>query len=120
MRDARCLVTQRVVTRSCILFVHRWQLDSLIEALGPHAQDFHLDEWLANLTPDGVLLQRHRWVWIQAQLEAEILKRDLPMAGTAIERQHWTARCPHNPTCGNATNCETLSIIAKARKARGQ
>jgi hypothetical protein len=103
------------------VFVHRWQLDALIDALGPHANDFNLDEWLGELEhkQTAVLLPRDRWPWIQAQLEAEIVKRGLPMAGTAIVREHWTARCPHNPTCGNATNCETLSIIAKARKARG-
>lgn len=102
------------------MFVHRWQLDSLIDALGPHAKDFALDEWLAELgdKQTTVLLPRDRWPWIQSQLEAEIVRRHLPMAGTTVERVHWSDRCPHTPTCQNGTNCETLSIIAAARKAR--
>ena len=100
------------------MFVHRWQLEALIDALGPHAEAFGLDEWVSGLKQTGVLLPRDRWPWILAQLEKEILKRGLSTASTAIERVHWSDRCPHDPKCGNATNCETLSIIAKARKER--
>lgn len=104
------------------MFLFRWQLESLIEQLGPHASGFHLDEWAAELDSkqQSVILPSQRWGWIQAEFEKEVRKRGLPIGDTGHERQHWSERCPHDPRCGNATNCETLSIVAAARKARGQ
>lgn len=98
--------------------MHRWQLESLIDTLGPFALGFGLDEWLAGLDgkQTGVLFASDRWEWIQARMKDEILTRGLGQT----TREHWTERCPHSPLCQNGSACEVLSICAAARKARGQ
>lgn len=68
------------------IFVHGWQQHSLVAALGPHAEGFHLDEWLDGLTAladaNGVTFPNKdvRWAWIQAQFTEEVRRRGLPVA----------------------------------------
>ena len=64
------------------IFLHRWQLDALIDTLGPHAEGFGLDEWILSLSNSVDVLPAggDRWAWIQAQLEAEVRRRHLPVA----------------------------------------
>lgn len=61
--------------------LHRWQLDALIATLGPHAADFQLDEWVMSLSAREVTIPRGQmWAWVQAEFEAEIRRRGLPVA----------------------------------------
>lgn len=62
------------------IFLHRWQLDALIDTLGPHAVDFALDEWLDALSQRAGVLPKDRWTWVQAELDAEVRRRGLPVA----------------------------------------
>jgi len=64
------------------LTLFRWQIATLLERLGDHAQAFDLDAWLWN-----DLSQRSRpvfrqkgdmWTWVQREFEAEVTKRQLP------------------------------------------
>ena len=69
------------------IFLHRWQLESLIDTLGPHAEAFGLDAWVGGLTAladgQGVTLPKARvWDWVQAELVKEIQARGLPIAST--------------------------------------
>lgn len=70
------------------IFVHPWQLLSLIDTLGPHAVNFGLDEWVYSLSAladsKGLVLEKKAvWPWVQAQLGDEIRRRHLPIAGAA-------------------------------------
>lgn len=100
------------------MFLHRWQLDTLIEALGPHAGSFDLDAWVQNLDQQQttVVLPAQRWAWVQHQLALEVTRRGLPVGNEP--REHWTERCPHTPRCGNGTNCDNLVAIDHYRKRR--
>lgn len=102
------------------MFVHRWELERLIEMLGPFASGFHLDAWVADLEKQQttVLLHGQRWPWIQQQLAFEIARRGLPTGNEP--RVHWRDVCPHEPRCGNGTNCANLTIVETARKERGE
>lgn len=65
--------------------LHRWQLDSLIAMLGPHAATFDLDAWVLELSQAAdrqglVLTKQTLWPWVQAQLRDECQRRGLPMA----------------------------------------
>ena len=59
------------------IFLHRWQVDELINILGPHAEDFGLDVWLDELSRSAGVLPKDRWAWVQAQLDAEVRRRGL-------------------------------------------
>ena len=77
---ARGIATARV-------YLHRWQLESLIATLGPHAADFGLDTWIDGLSAladrQGVVLPRDKvWPWVQAELASEVQRRGLPVAST--------------------------------------
>lgn len=100
------------------VFLHRWQLDELIAALGPHADAFELDAWISGLTDaanaQGVTFptKETRWAWVQAELAGEMKRRGLPVAGevrsTSIafaDYDTWSADCGrlHGGTCGNYT-----------------
>lgn len=68
--------------------LHRWQLEELINALGPHAADFGLDEWVDGLSAaadrDGLILSKgDTWPWVQEQLKVECVRRGLPVATVA-------------------------------------
>lgn len=65
------------------IFLHRWQMEALINTLGPHADDFALDEWLDDLSRSAAVLPKDRWAWVQAQLEAEVRRRGLPVEAAA-------------------------------------
>lgn len=65
------------------VFLHRWQLDALIDTLGPHAADFGLDEWLDGLSRRSEVLPKDRWAWVQGELHAEVVRRRLPVAAAA-------------------------------------
>jgi hypothetical protein len=68
--------------------LHRWQLDELITALGPHAAGFALDEWVDGLSAaaDQRGLTLHKddvWPWVQAELKAECQRRGFASATAA-------------------------------------
>jgi len=64
------------------LFLHRWQLDALIDTLGPHADTFELDGWLDDLNRRiaAQALPQDPWKFVQAELHAEIVARGLSVA----------------------------------------
>ena len=100
------------------MFLHRWQLESLIDQLGAYAETFDLDVWLSELNSKQqvIVLPADRWAYVQREFEKEVRRRGLPVAG---DRVHWSDRCPHSPRCQNGSLCEILSVVAKARKERG-
>lgn len=71
------------------IFLHAWQQQALVAALGPHAEAFDLDLWLDGLTAladaQGVTFPNKdiRWAWVQAQLTEEVQRRGLPVASAA-------------------------------------
>lgn len=70
------------------IFVHPWQLNQLIDTLGPHASNFGLDEWVFGLSAladsKGLVLEKKEvWGWVQQQLSEEVRRRNLPVAGSA-------------------------------------
>ena len=65
------------------LFFHRWQIDALIDTLGPVSEIFDLDAWLDDLSRTSAVLPASkdaRWTWVQAELNAEVRRRGLPIA----------------------------------------
>lgn len=64
------------------IFLHRWQMDALIDTLGPHSDGFGLDEWLeaVNTQISGRALPRDPWKFIQDELHAELGRRGLAVA----------------------------------------
>lgn len=91
------------------IFLHRWQIDALIDILGPHAATFELDAWLdaLNTSIAGHVLPPDPWKFVQAELRAEIQRRGLSVAG---ERRQpvsvdWRDECAqvHPERCPNAT-----------------
>ncbi len=64
------------------IFLHRWQLESLIATLGPLSDDFGLDSWIDGLNTQisGRALPRDPWKFVQAELHAEITRRGLAVA----------------------------------------
>lgn len=68
------------------IFLHRWQLDALIDMLGAHADGFALDEFLDTLTRKAagmVLTKETTWPWVQAELTRECERRGLPLIAVA-------------------------------------
>ena len=65
------------------IYLHRWQIDEMIDTLGPHAAAFALDEWIDGLTAlagDVVLARDQVWPWVKVALMGEIQRRGLPVA----------------------------------------
>ena len=67
------------------IFLHRWQVEALIESLGPHAAGFDLDAWILGLSAlsdrEGLYLKKTVvWPWVQAKLTEEVERRGLPVA----------------------------------------
>ncbi len=64
------------------IFLHRWQIDSLISTLGPHSDNFDLDVWIDGLNTQisGRALPRDPWKFVQSELHAEIARRGLAVA----------------------------------------
>ncbi len=100
------------------IYLHRWQLESLIATLGPHSDDFGLDDWLEvlNARIAGQALPRDPWKFVQGELHAEIANRGLataaPRAGARKANyqptahpnyDQWPAECRelHAGECGN-------------------
>lgn len=100
--DRRTVAERRTSGR---IFLHRWQLEALIDALGPHAEGFDLDVWIDGLTAEadaqGVTFPRKedRWTWIQSALAAEITRRGLPIAGAVPVGLGRPKGCRHEPAC---------------------
>jgi hypothetical protein len=72
--------------------LHRWQLESLIAALGPHADGFDLDAWVLDLSALAdrrqlVLDRQTLWPWVQAELRAECQRRGLAVASSETSPQ---------------------------------
>lgn len=88
------------------IFLHRWQLDALIDALGTHVETFALDLWIDGLTAkadaQGLTFptKEARWEWVQAELQAEIVRRGLPVAsGKVVAMPTRPSACRHEPPC---------------------
>lgn len=76
--------------------VFDWQLDKLMQMLGPHTEAFHLDEWFDALDAQAVksgqvIPQRDGGAWLLAQTTAEAQRRGLPMAVTQTTHSSKTA-----------------------------
>jgi len=67
------------------VFLHRWQIDQLIDRLGELSDTFLLDEWVDGLNEKlaGKALPRDIWPWVQDEFQAEITRRSLPTAKAA-------------------------------------
>lgn len=71
------------------LVVFEWMLDDLMRALGPHGENFGLDQWFFDLDQQAVnsglvIPQRDGGQWLQAQTLAEAKRRGLPIAVAAL------------------------------------
>ena len=64
------------------IYLHRWQLDKLIDTLGPHAADFALDDWLEALNGSiaDKALPRDPWKFVEDALHRELQRRGLTVA----------------------------------------
>ena len=96
------------------IYLHRWQLERLIDVLGPHAPDFDLDAWVLSLSAlsesQGLVLPKANvWPWVQVELEKEIQRRGLVAVGEPIREPTWTFECPHAPHCRTIGGCVTLT-----------
>jgi hypothetical protein len=79
--DAR---SKRPIFTGNRLTVFEWQLDECINNLGPHIEEFGLDEWFWQLDAMAVhqglvLPKRDGGEWLQAQLLAECKRRGIPL-----------------------------------------
>lgn len=76
----------QILFRSKRFVVFRWMYERLAEMLGPHLNDFHIDEWFFELSRQvderGLVVPKDTWKWLQGQTEAEARRRGLPMAST--------------------------------------
>lgn len=68
--------------------LHRWQLDELIDILGPNGVGFELDAWVMSLSQkadeQGLALARDEvWTWVQSELKAECQRRGIKTASSA-------------------------------------
>lgn len=92
--DAR---SKRPIFKGQRFVVFEWMLDDLSRMLGPHADNFNLDEWFYELDRQAtaaniVVPQRDGGKWLMERTQAEALRRGLPVAAAAS----------HNPkTAGN-------------------
>lgn len=110
------------------LFLHRWQLDKLLDVLGPHAEHFGLDAWLdaLNTRLADHALPRDVWRLVRDELDAEIAARGLTVAQAtraAPARSRWAGwsdecAAQHASACGSASIHETRKAIDAARAAR--
>jgi hypothetical protein len=64
------------------IYLHRWQQESLIAVLGPHANTFGLDVWLDDLNQRIAhqALPPDPWKFVKAELYAELDRRGLAVA----------------------------------------
>lgn len=68
------------------VYLHRWQIEALMDLLGDHAAAFELDAFLSSLTARAaglVLTKATTWPWVQAELTAECATRGLPVVTVA-------------------------------------
>lgn len=70
------------------LTVFEWFLDRATQVLGPHLDDFHIDEWFYTLDAQAVasgqvIPSRDNGAWLESQLLAEARRRGLPIAVAA-------------------------------------
>lgn len=91
------------------LVVFEWQLDDLMKILGPHVDDFELDQWFQTLDQrtmrsNMVIPKRDGGAWLQQETIAEARRRGLRIAGDKTQTtddpyadftKAWTCR-----TCG--------------------
>jgi len=80
--DAR---SKRPIFTGQRLTVFEWQLTDCENTLGPHVEQFRLDEWFhdvdARAVRDGLVIpKRDGGVWLQQQLVAEAQRRGIPLA----------------------------------------
>ncbi len=83
------------------LRVWRWMLDDLIGRLGEHAETFDLDAWFSALDrrDSAVIPTDGMWALIQAEFDAEVRRRGLPIASTSAALVGSPKRCKHQPPC---------------------
>mgnify|MGYP007071595943 FL=1 len=112
--------TKQIAERVGRLFLHRWQLEALIDALGPHAESFDLDVWIDGLTrkadAQGLTFptKESRWTWVQSELKAEIERRGLPVAG-ATSAPSRPRGCKHEPACADDATHTKLDMAERRR-----
>ncbi len=97
------------------IFLHRWQVESLIATLGPHSDAFNLDVWLDDLNAliATRALPRNPWKFVQEALHAEVQRRGLDAVADVSARPPMVAsdsswepfRCPHTPECHGRSAC---------------
>jgi hypothetical protein len=97
------------------IFLHRWQVESLIATLGPHSDTFNLDVWLDDLNAQIATraLPRNPWKFVQEALHAEVRRRGLDAVADVSARPQMVAsdsswepfRCPHDPECHGRSAC---------------
>lgn len=110
------------------LFIHRWQVEHFVNALGAHAAGFELDKWLLDVSAQSeslVLAGPERWTWLQAQFAAEVARRGLPVAtapsapakpASSLTAGAWEPFvCPHEPSCSGRSQCSLRSRLDAAR-----
>jgi hypothetical protein len=83
--------SKRPVYTSDRFAVFEWQLDELSKMLGSHFEAFELDVFFDALTQksraDGLVIPRDEaWPWLQAQVLAEVKRRNLPVASATPVR----------------------------------
>jgi uncharacterized protein YdaU (DUF1376 family) len=70
--------------------IWRWQIEDLMEKLGPANRDFDLDGWFATLSARAeaeALVLDHPWDWIKAETMREARRRGLHMAEAGDDRK---------------------------------
>lgn len=104
------------------IFLHGWQQQALVAALGIHAETFDLDVWLDSLSAKANALgvtfpnDKVRWAWVQAQLTEEVHRRGLPVASSTVATAPQRPRnCKHVPPC-----VDDAAHTAKAAAERKQ
>ncbi len=111
------------------IFLHRWQVESLIATLGPHSDTFDLDIWLDDLNAKIATqaLPRNMWKFVQEQLHQEIKLRGIHAVAdvsgrlpvVASDSSYEPFHCPHSPECHGRAACD-LRTKLDAMKAQAQ
>lgn len=82
--EGKPAVAPRGACQAGRIFLHRWQIDNLIDVIGPHVDVFALDEFLdgVNASLADKALPRDPWKFVQDALHAELQRRGLTVAET--------------------------------------
>jgi hypothetical protein len=107
--------SKRPVYTSDRFAVFEWQLDELSKMLGAHFEDFDIHGFFDGLTQrsrtDGLVIPRAEvWPWLQAQVLAEVKRRNLPTASSAAPVRDRAAE-------ERAQNERVLALVQESRRA---